>query len=599
MSWVTVVWSMVASACLTLGAIYGFVWSRNRSARAHLLFATTAASTAAFTFCELRQMRAGSPEELLSAMRWTHVSLLCLLVSTTWFVTLYLNAGRRWLAWTVSILRVFYLLVAFLVWGNVNYLEITSLQGMPFLGDSVTVFRGTRNSWMLFGYATMLLLLLFVADASITAWRRGERRKALMVGGSVEFFLLLGTVQAALIHWAHLPIPVLISPLYLGLVIVMAYELSRDVLRASQLVHELQASEAELRESEERMSLAVDAADFGILIRDFARNEIWASEKWRELFGFAPSEPLDYSAILKRLHPDDREGLEQVLTRAVAGLDGGKYQAEYRLLLPDGTTRWISSHGRVEYDASGQAVLTRGAARDVTERKLAEGVVRNLSGRLLTAQEEERRLIARELHDNLSQQVGLLAVEIGELALMPEHRTVVADAMRQLKAKTAEILKEIHSLSHQLHSSKLDTLGLPAAVQGHCRELRAKGLQVRCLAENVPDGLPYEIALCLFRIVQEGLNNVVRHSGAREAHVTLMGTRDGLLLTIADSGRGFDEATATAQGGLGLASMRERMHLIGGELTLETHPGQGSTILARVPTTVVEGKAAADPFRVA
>ena len=109
----------------------------------------------------------------------------------------------------------------------------------------------------------------------------------------------------------------------------MGYELSRDVLRASQLVHELQASEAGLRESEARMSLAVDAADFGIWIRDLARNEIWASEKWRELFGFAPSEPLEFDAILKRLHPDDREGLQQAHAMALAGADGGRYQTEY------------------------------------------------------------------------------------------------------------------------------------------------------------------------------------------------------------------------------------------------------------------------------
>ena len=141
---------------------------------------------------------------------------------------------------------------------------------------------------MLLGYATMVLILFFVADASVTAWRRGDRRKALMVGGSVEFFLLLGNVETALIYWQNLPIPIVLSPLYLGLVAVMGYEVSRDVFRASQLVHELQASEAGLRESEARMSLAVDAADFGIWIRDLARNEIWASEKWRELFGFAP-----------------------------------------------------------------------------------------------------------------------------------------------------------------------------------------------------------------------------------------------------------------------------------------------------------------------
>ena len=199
---------------------------------------------------------------------------------------------------------------------------------------------------------------------------------------------------------------------HLGLVAVMGYELSRDLLRASQLVHELEASEAGLRESEARMSLAVDVADFGIWIRDLARNDIWASEKWRELFGFAPSEHLAFDAILTRLHPDDRESLAQAHSMAIDGANAGTYQAEYRLLLPDGTTRWISSRGRVERDAAGQPVLIRGASRDITERKRAELAVRNLSGRLLSAQEEERRRIARELHDNLSQQIALLAIEI-------------------------------------------------------------------------------------------------------------------------------------------------------------------------------------------
>ena len=321
MSWVTVIWSMVASACLTLAVIYFLVWWSNRTAWANLLFAMTAASTAAFTLCELRQMRVGTSGELLSAMRWTHVALLGVLVSTAWFVTFYLGAGRRWLAWTVSGLRVFYLLVAFLIWGNVNYLEITSLRRVPFLGDSVTVFKGIRNPWMLFGYATMLLILIFVADASVTAWRRGERRKALTIGGSVEFFLLLGTVQAALVHWAQLPIPVLVGPFYLGLVVVMAAELSRDVLRASRLVHELQASEAGLRESQKRMSLALEAGNLGIWIWDLARNDIWASDSWRTLFGFEPSEHLDFDRVLQRLHPDDRQTLRQHAGDGARGLE--------------------------------------------------------------------------------------------------------------------------------------------------------------------------------------------------------------------------------------------------------------------------------------
>ena len=328
MSLVTVIWSMVASACLTLAVIYFLVWWSNRTTWANLLFALTAASTAAFTLCQLRQMQAATIDELIAAMRWSHVALMSLLVSTVWFVAFYLRAGRRWLAWTVSGLRVFYLLVAFLVWGNVNYLEITSLRHVPFLGGSVTVFEGIRNPWMLFGYATMGLIFIFVADASVTAWRRGERRKALMIGGSVEFFLFLGTVGAALVHWVQLPIPVLIAPLYLSLVVVMAFELSRDVLRASRLVHELRASEAGLRESEARTSLAVDAADLGIWSRDLGRNEIWASPKWRELFCFAPSEHLDLDRVLQRLHPDDRHTLQQHDAMALAGSNGGTYQTD-------------------------------------------------------------------------------------------------------------------------------------------------------------------------------------------------------------------------------------------------------------------------------
>ena len=175
MSWVTVIWSMVASASLTLAVIYFLVWWRNRTTWANLLFAMTAASTAVFTICELRQMRVGTAGRLLSAMRWTHVALLGVLVSTVWFVTFYLGAGRRWLAWTVSGLRTFYLLVAFLIWGNVNYLEITSLRHVPFLGDSVTVFQGIPNPWMLFGYATMFLILILLHQPSTSRTSRRSR----------------------------------------------------------------------------------------------------------------------------------------------------------------------------------------------------------------------------------------------------------------------------------------------------------------------------------------------------------------------------------------------------------------------------------------
>jgi PAS domain S-box-containing protein len=592
MSWVTVVWSMIASACLTLATISWLVWYRNRTAWADLFFALTAASTAVFAFCELWLMRAATLPELLAAMRWGHVPLFCWLVSTTWFVFLYLRAGRRWLAWTICGLRAFYLLLNFLVEQNVNYREVTSLRQIRFLGESVTLSQGIPNPWMLLGHLSMLLILIFVADASVTAWRRGDRRKAVMIGGAVEFFLLLGLIETVLIFWGQMQAPIVFSLFFLGLVAVMGYELSHDVLRASQLVHDLQASEAGLRESEARMSLAVDAADIGLWVQDIARNELWANEKWRELFGFEPSVHLDANVILNRLHPDDREAVEHAHAMAIAGADRGRYQTEFRLMLPDATTQWISSLGRVECDAIGQPVRIRGTSRNVTAHKRAELAVRNLNGRLLSSQEDERRRIARELHDNLSQQVALLAIEIEQVAMKSEPWTAVAGSMRRLGAMTADISTEIHNLSHRLHSTKLEALGLEVAVQGHCRELRARGLHVQYRAENVPVPLSYEIALCLFRVVQEGLNNVIKHSGGGTAQVSLRGTSDALFLSIGDSGRGFDETDPSGPGGLGLASIGERLRLVGGEVTIRSRPGRGTTIDARVPLAH-EGRATA------
>jgi PAS domain S-box-containing protein len=578
MSWVTIIWSMIASACLTLAAIYWLVWYRNRTAWANLLFSITAVSTAGMAFCELTMMRAATPGELAATIRWGHVPLFFWLVSITWFVWLYLGTGRRWLAWAVLGLRACSLLLNFTVGQNLNYREVTALRHVQFLGEPVTVPGGVPNPWMLVGHLGALLLLIFVADASVSAWRRGDRRKALTVGGTIGFFVLFGLSQSILIYWANVQMPITLSLLYMGLVSAMGYELSREVLRASQLVHELQASEAGLRESEARASLAVDAADIGLWIQDIAQNTIWGSEKWRELFGFGLSEPLEFHTILNRLHPDDREGVHQTHAMAVAGADGGRYQTEYRLMLPDGATRWISSLGRVERDATGRPVRIRGTSREVTVQKRAELAVRNLSGRLLSAQEEERRRIARELHDNLGQQIALLAIEIEQVAM-----TSVAGSLRQIGARTAEISSEIHNLSHRLHSVKLEALGLAVAVQGHCRELRGQGLQVTSLVENVPGGLSHEVALCLFRVVQEGLNNVIKHSGAGEARVSLRGTSDALLLSIADSGRGFDESDAFGRVGLGLASIVERLRLIGGEVTIRSKPGRGTTIDARVP----------------
>ena len=241
----------------------------------------------------------------------------------------------------------------------------------------------------------------------------------------------------------------------------------------------------------------------------------------------------------------------------------------------------------------GQCLMLSGFLVQSRRRRSAEFALQTLSGRLLSAHEEERHRIARELHDNLSQQMALLSIEIEQVTAQSVHSpTALARSMRHIGERTAEISTEIHVMSHRLHSSKLDALGLAAAVSGHCREVLAQGVQVQFSQVGVPESVPQDVQLCLFRIVQEALNNVVKHSGSHEARVTLCGTTDALMLSIVDFGCGFEEAETADRNGLGLASMRERLRLVGGELTVTSRAGEGTAIEARVPLAQRRGPSA-------
>ena len=187
MSWVTIVWSMIASACLTLALLYGLVWWRRRETSANGLFALTAVATTLLAAGELWMMHAGSPDAFATAVRWTHVPAWLLIVALVGFVRVYLHAGRRWLAWTVCGVRTLSLILNFSTGVNLNYREITSVRHTPFLGEPVAVAVGVANPWMLVGQLALVLLVIFVADAAFTVWRRGDRRQALVVGGAIVF----------------------------------------------------------------------------------------------------------------------------------------------------------------------------------------------------------------------------------------------------------------------------------------------------------------------------------------------------------------------------------------------------------------------------
>ena len=221
---------------------------------------------------------------------------------------------------------------------------------------------------------------------------------------------------------------------------------------------------------------------------------------------------------------------------------------------------------------------------DVSLRE-SQRELRSLTGRLLLAQETERRRIARELHDDLNQDLALLAVHLDLLGQRPPESGVeFAGRMKEMADRVKRLSSAVHDLSTELHPSKLEQLGLVAAIRGLCKELaQAHGLTIEFAALPVPTSIPDDTALCLYRIAQEALRNVVKHSGARRARVELSGDEGWVSLRIADEGSGFDSGTLRGKGGLGLVSMRERLLLIGGSITIDSRPSVGTRIDVHAP----------------
>ena len=216
-------------------------------------------------------------------------------------------------------------------------------------------------------------------------------------------------------------------------------------------------------------------------------------------------------------------------------------------------------------------------------RRRAEARIRDLGSRLLGAQEAERARLARELHDDVSQQTTLLAIDLQAIGRSGQGYKDIETLTKEAVERTEAIARSLHDLSHRLHPAKLRLMGLVPSLQGLCREFQ-EGVSVRLSYENIPPSLSNELTLCVFRIVQEALQNAVKHGGARKVSVDLAGTGTHLTLTIADDGSGFDVESVSATG-LGLISMRERLEPLGGTLNIQSRAGAGTRLEILVPVS--------------
>jgi signal transduction histidine kinase len=223
---------------------------------------------------------------------------------------------------------------------------------------------------------------------------------------------------------------------------------------------------------------------------------------------------------------------------------------------------------------------------DISERKRAEEVVSSMTRKLVEAQEQERARIARELHDDINQRLAMLAIELEQIKDNPSQ---AASRVQEIRKRTAEISNDVQALSHDLHSSQLEYLGVVAGIWSWCKEFGERhGIEIDC-RHDVRSILPAEIGLCLFRVLQEAVHNAAKHSGVKRIEVQLEESSGEIHLVIRDLGRGFDIPAARQGRGLGLTSMQERVRLVNGTIEIQSGPIGGTTILVRVPWATEHG----------
>ena len=360
-------------------------------------------------------------------------------------------------------------------------------------------------------------------------------------------------------------------------------------------VTERKRAEMALHESESRFRLMADKAPVMIWMSGYDKLCTYFNKPWLDFTGRSLQQELG-DGWSEGVHADD---LQQCVDTYYRAFDARRtFRMEYRLKRFDGEYRWVLDIGIPRFDSDGTFEGYIGSCLDLTEqREVMEALresqreSRELTGRVLLAQETERRRIARELHDDLNQSLSFLSVQLDILNQNPPKSLgELVGRMQKLSTQVKQLSSTVHDLSHQLHPAKLEQLGLVAAVHGLCKDLtQSHGVPVDFAHTDVPETVPEDMALCLYRIVQEALQNVIKHSSARRAAVELRGDTATLCLRVVDDGRGFDPGLVDdLDGGLGLVSMRERLRLVRGTITIDSRPAAGTRIEVRVPLSCTD-----------
>lgn len=342
-----------------------------------------------------------------------------------------------------------------------------------------------------------------------------------------------------------------------------------------------EAEEALHRRAHEFRMLADNVPAFFSYI-DRGQRHRFVNKRYAELFDRSDDKIVGVT-VLDLLGPGGYTQVQPHLDRALAG---EQVSFEYDLKMPDARVHYFSVRYVPDWDEQGHVVGIFVLLTDVTTLKSSEAMLRNLSTKLLQVQEEERQRIARDLHDDFSQRLTALVLDVASLAMHPPRLPeLIGNALKPVQEELTQLSKDLHDLAYRLHPPLLRHAGLQAAIEDYIHKaIERTGLRIRLKVKDVPSSIPLEWSLCLFRVFQEGLQNIVRHAKATEVFVRLSGSSKGVGLSMIDNGKGFDKHDKSShQKGLGLISMQERLRLLNGLLNIHSRPADGTKVCAWIP----------------
>ena len=605
MSWITIIWAMMAALAATLAGIYFVAWLLVRKNASYLVFVLLAGSAVGLAGTELWMMKAQTPQEFGEALRWFQVPIWSGFCCFTALVHLRLRPRFLWVGWLAVGLRTASLVPNFSSAPNLNYTALTGISHISVLGEPIALVTGDPNPWMLIGQASQLLALLFVIDGSVSTLRRGASKRTLWLVISLLALVGLGTVQAVLVFWGFVQMPITVTPLFLLTAGAMAYELSFGLLRAERAEHEVRAKDAALGLSEQRLGLAAEAADAGFWSLDMQSGEVWATAKTRALFALDAGGGLRLVDFLERVHRQDRARLEQQIEAALRSND--RYRSEFRVVDPDGRVRWLAGSGRRVVETGAGPGTLMGVTVDITARKAMLDKARRQRAWLdrmsrLETLSELSAALAHELNQPLAMILTNAEAAQTLLSQAPPNLTEVEAIMADIVSadrRATDVIRHLRALLDRGEPHR-DELLLDDAIHRVLRlldnEIGDQGVSVDLgLAPDLPSVQADRILIeqVLLNLLNNACDAVADNPpDERRVSVATRAHADRVQFEVTDNGCGFPDpdrifeafySTKPRGLGMGLAIVRSIVNSHGGRVWAVSVPASGTTVYVTLP----------------